>query len=49
MSIDIVIVTPCLNAVETIDQTIQSVVSQAGRFRHGKRKVILQDDTFIKV
>lgn len=26
------IVTPCLNAVDTIDQTIQSVISQAGNF-----------------
>ena len=33
MTTDIVIVTPCLNAVTTIDQTIQSVLSQAGRFR----------------
>lgn len=30
MLTDIFITTPCLNAVETIDQTIQSVVSQAG-------------------
>ena len=33
MSTEIVIVTPCLNAASTIDQTIQSVLSQAGRFR----------------
>ena len=33
MTTEIVIVTPCLNAADTIDQTIQSVVSQAGRFR----------------
>jgi hypothetical protein len=33
MSNTIHIATPCMNAVETIDRTIQSVVTQAGRFR----------------
>jgi glycosyltransferase involved in cell wall biosynthesis len=26
------VVTPCLNAAATIDRTIQSIVTQAGRF-----------------
>lgn len=33
MQTDLFITTPCLNAVQTIDQTIQSVVSQAGPVR----------------
>lgn len=33
MSATVYIVTPCMNAVQTIDRTIQSVLSQAGDFR----------------
>jgi hypothetical protein len=33
MSSTIHVVTPCMNAIDTIDRTIQSVVTQAGRFR----------------